>query len=690
MAKITANNSITVAAGSTITFCEGGIGQAILDGNIYTLGMSDVFLGPFASAETIQVLVTSGPINYYTVAAPAAGANMTPVFVDPLTGYTTPASGAVFVPAGLTYGHVMDAITKLQATGKAGTIQFEPDLYDFSAAGAGLPWLDGVSYRGVHPHVRPGVGQGAIDDVAATFQGGTVLLGNGTFEGISANRTPRGAPDATRADATVTGACIRDIGMENFSTALAAGALNEYGIGLLEISNVYIINPDGCRSFDFQTSAHVYMRTVKSFGGHAGRFIGTVPGGGPNAFLPGNSVFDDLYHTTKGKYLSEGYYFGGIGNGGNCGISQIGRIQANQFSRSLQEHAVTTSAAGVVVTGSIALLAVGMPVVFAASIGGFTAKWTYFIVSIDTGTNTLQLAARPFGAVIVPTNATGTMYSRGHSMLTIGGPSETPLGGSGPTGGSSALKIKGVDLEGESVSPITLFNANGVNLEVSALPEQRDITSAVERVKTMTCYNSITVRSSRDLTVYGGENSYDVDGTSIGARQHGGNVAVNRGVVYSLGSRNVNGETDRQVLAISDTVKDATNWPGTLNSVNPSGRSVVRPGVSIGQLVNLLSTLNTNFGDASIFGHNSVKTTGNAVYGMPTIEAKTCGQPIYFANTTGFTVTINVNAGNEFNRKAGATQLVIPCYGFLGIRAEQVVSGEYFYAVESASFATGL
>ena len=240
--------------------------------------------------------------------------------VDPDDAST---SGAVFVPAGLTYGHVMDAITKLQATGKAGTIQFEPDLYDFSAAGAGLPWLDGVSYRGVHPHVRPGVGQGAIDDVAATFQGGTVLLGDGTFEGISANRTPRGAPDATRADATVTGACIRDIGMENFSTALAAGALNEYGVGLLDISNVYIINPDGCRSFDFQTSAHVYMRTVKSFGGHAGRFIGTVPGNGPNAFLPGNSVFDDLYHTTKGKYLSEGYYFGGIGNGGNCGISQM-------------------------------------------------------------------------------------------------------------------------------------------------------------------------------------------------------------------------------------------------------------------------------------------------------------------------------------------------------------------------------
>ena len=599
-------------------------------------------------------------------------------------------SGAVFVPAGLTYGHVMDAITKLQATGKAGTIQFEPDIYDFSAAGAGLPWLDGVSYRGVHPHVRPGVGQGAIDDVAATFQGGTVLLGNGTFEGISANRTPRGAPDATRADATVTGACIRDIGMENFSTALAAGALNEYGIGLLEISNVYIINPDGCRSFDFQTSAHVYMRTVKSFGGHAGRFIGTVPGNGPNAFLPGNSVFDDLYHTTKGKYLSEGYYFGGIGNGGNCGISQIGRIQANQFSRTLQEHAVTTSAAGVVVTGSIALLAVGMPVIFAVNLGGFTARWTYYIVSIDVGTKTLQLADKPFGTVIVPTNASGTLYSRGHSLLTIGGPASVPAGASGMTGGSSALKINGIDLEGESVSPITVLNTSGIRLEISALPECRDITDPAERVKTMTCYNSITGRASRGLTVIDGAQSYDVDGSSSETRQFSGRVVVNRGSVYSMGSRKVGGEDDRQVLNISDTVKDSANWPGTLNSVNPSGRSVVRPGVSIGQLSNQLSTLSTNFGDASIFGHNSVKTTGNAVYGMPTIEAKTCGQPIYFANTTGFTVTINVNAGNEFNRKAGATQLVIPAYGFLGIRANQVVSGDYFYAVESASFVTGL
>ena len=117
MAKITANNSITIAAGSTITFCEGGIGQAILDGNIYTLGMSDVFLGPFASAETIQVLVTAGPINYYTVSAPAAGANMTPVFVDPLTGYTTPASGAVFVPPTQDYLGIMIAHSAAVAVG---------------------------------------------------------------------------------------------------------------------------------------------------------------------------------------------------------------------------------------------------------------------------------------------------------------------------------------------------------------------------------------------------------------------------------------------------------------------------------------------------------------------------------------------------------------------------------------------
>lgn len=112
--------------------------------------------------------------------------------------------------------------------------------------------------------------------------------------------------------------------------------------------------------------------------------------------------------------------------------------------------------------------------------------------------------------------------------------------------------------------------------------------------------------------------------------------------------------------------------------------------MSIGQLVNLLSTTNTNFGDASIFGHNSVKATGNAVYGLPSIDVKACGQPIYFANTTAFTVTVNAPAGQEFNRKPGANSLVIPAYGFLGLRAEQVVSGEYFYAVESASFATGL
>ena len=90
MATINANTSITLPAGSTLTFTEGGSGQAIVAGNIYTIGLSDVFLGPFASAQIITVLLFNGPISYYTQIQPVANANRVPVVTDPLTGATSP------------------------------------------------------------------------------------------------------------------------------------------------------------------------------------------------------------------------------------------------------------------------------------------------------------------------------------------------------------------------------------------------------------------------------------------------------------------------------------------------------------------------------------------------------------------------------------------------------------------------
>ena len=198
MAKITANNSITVAAGSTITFCEGGIGQAILDGNIYTLGMSDVFLGPFASTETIQVLVTSGTIYYYTTAATGAAANMTPVFVDPLTGVTTPNASAVAIPEPYLPGpgRLRDYLPKTAAmfkrvrAGGRGLVLINGDstvngfgstLATANSSRRNLPAVMARSLRqfGIHAHFNGFCGDQAVGTANVTTNNPNLVLGSG-------------------------------------------------------------------------------------------------------------------------------------------------------------------------------------------------------------------------------------------------------------------------------------------------------------------------------------------------------------------------------------------------------------------------------------------------------------------------------------------------------------------------------
>jgi Polysaccharide deacetylase len=65
MATITTNTTITVPAGALLLFKAGGIARAIDDaGNVYQIGLNDMTMGPYAKAQTVEVLVTSGSIEY--------------------------------------------------------------------------------------------------------------------------------------------------------------------------------------------------------------------------------------------------------------------------------------------------------------------------------------------------------------------------------------------------------------------------------------------------------------------------------------------------------------------------------------------------------------------------------------------------------------------------------------------------
>jgi hypothetical protein len=54
-----------VPAGALLLFKAGGIARAIDDaGNVYQIGLNDMIMGPYAKAQTVEVLVTSGSIEY--------------------------------------------------------------------------------------------------------------------------------------------------------------------------------------------------------------------------------------------------------------------------------------------------------------------------------------------------------------------------------------------------------------------------------------------------------------------------------------------------------------------------------------------------------------------------------------------------------------------------------------------------
>jgi hypothetical protein len=65
MSIISANTTITVPAGALLLFKAGGIARAIDDaGNVYQIGLNDMIMGPYVKAQTVEVLVTSGSIEY--------------------------------------------------------------------------------------------------------------------------------------------------------------------------------------------------------------------------------------------------------------------------------------------------------------------------------------------------------------------------------------------------------------------------------------------------------------------------------------------------------------------------------------------------------------------------------------------------------------------------------------------------
>jgi hypothetical protein len=144
MSIISTNTTITVPAGALLLFKAGGIARAIDDaGNVYQIGLNDMIMGPYVKAQTVEVLVTSGSIEY--VVDTDGDASDVVKFDRYSNTITDPASldavrGAVMLtveaaPSVDCYPEVVAKLAVLKAAG-GGTLRF--------------PYIGGVGYHTSH------------------------------------------------------------------------------------------------------------------------------------------------------------------------------------------------------------------------------------------------------------------------------------------------------------------------------------------------------------------------------------------------------------------------------------------------------------------------------------------------------------------------------------------------------------
>lgn len=576
------------------------------------------------------------------------------------------ASGPVFVPAGLTYGHVMDAITKLQATGKPGTIQLDPDLYDLTAEGQGLPYLSGVTLAGSSYQLNTG----------QSLVGGTIIQGNGTFDLISANAADLAVPPANLPAMLSTGvrnAHIRDLALKGGRNGIKVGALYQGGAYQSSIRRIRI---ESCTEWGMHVEnwqySHMSEIDIAPSAGQkgVGRIVGSVPA---TIFNHGNLFISDLFSEGGDRY-TRGWCFHARGaTTSSFNDIFVADLQRNCSGSKLTVAATMANGNPEITVPDSSLFPVDLPVTVSASVNGFTRWATYFV--IVSGANKVQLANQMGGVAVVPNGATAVnLITWGWAGLEIVGYGVTGSNGSD----IQPSTFSGLDIEGKGTNMVVLQNAN-VHVGIGTAFNTQDTDLA-----TTVCARSVfggTINSS-------GTVSTDFDSGSAGA-------------LWATGLRRRTDQTNPgympQGLVRTETGRMGLNL-GTipnggvdiaLEALNISGRAFMYPHNPIGQRVATFTALTGGLAGQEA-GAYAFVGTANSVRTLPTLSGAAGATNTYngvvyeLANcstTPGVTLTINTAAGQPFNRQTGKTSMVLAIGQSISVRAQTVNGAEWFWQV---------
>jgi len=397
-----------------------------------TLGAGAVVYGPQSVAASV-VLSTTGTLDYQTVMGdptPAVNALVELSGGSPV-GLITPDGqpvgggvvGFAVVPPTRDSLGIEVAVSACVAAG-GGTVVYEAEDYTITSDHT---LVSGVNHVGVPMQMEFGPADNVPDFWTPSETGTRFNLAAGVTA-FKHNAADLGSVQSPLMDYALKQVHIFGIAFIGGKCAIKIGAVNAQGCVDGSIDMVYAYNQtcdDGQAAIDVQNSQFFHFPRLRISNDQAAaiganfRLAASVPG---SVLLPGDCQIGEVFsrctsRTRKGVVLEAYGATAAILNDVVIG----GRIHASRYSTSTPATVSVTTTSGnaninVPDSGQFGICTVGMPIRFQTTApSGFDATVTYFVVSRDTGAQTVQLSDADYGSATTPTSsATYATYVAGY------------------------------------------------------------------------------------------------------------------------------------------------------------------------------------------------------------------------------------------------------------------------------------
>ena len=382
---------------------------------------------------------------------------------------STPASNAAeavfYPPSDDTAGILIAAYAANQNGG--GTVKLKSKTYQLTAT---LPIYPNVTYQGAAY---------GYSDNSSGPRGGTILRGDGTFNGIEWNAVDIAWTNTSTMKAGETfGAGVKRMSLVNFKNGVKIGALYAGGCNNLAMDEVYA---GGC------TEWGVYLENCSSPNIGAIAVMGNALGNfymgcsGVSGWNYGDGTIKQIYCQAgtsgadlRGSIKSKGIVFEARGTSASLNDITVGAIGVNGWNGAPYTYTTTlTSGTVAIPVDDLSKLVVGSGITFGTTRGNVSANVTYFVLSLSAaiGAGTITISDSLGGTLITP-NTTGTslITCKGGTLLQVGGNNSLGTGNY-----ITALKIVRADVEQCGTVGLLMQNVTSVDVTIDSSPNNNGI-----------------------------------------------------------------------------------------------------------------------------------------------------------------------------------------------------------------------